>query len=243
MRANRTSLKRLVGRLRIYLAKAMTALINSFDNTLRSLLRGAALPEHRIVRYVLLSGAFYGALMGTFGGFGGHLSGWQMLFSAIKVPSLLLITFALCLPAFFVINALVGVAEDFVQARRALLLAQATLSVVLASLSPFTLLFYASSNHYQAAILFNLLMFAVASMTAQVLLRRLYAPLIERDARHTSLLRLWLALFSFTAVQLAYVLRPFVGDPMQPVSILRSGAWDNAYVVLLQMVVKVIGGT
>jgi len=221
----------------------MTALINSFDNTLRSLLRGAALSEQQIVRYVLLGGACYGALMGSFGGFGGSLSGWQMLMSAVKVPALLLITFALCLPAFFVINALVGVAEDFVQARRALLLSQATVSLVLASLAPFTLLFYASSSHYQAAILFNALMFAIASITAQVLLRRLYAPLIARDPRHASLLRLWLGLFSFTAVQLAYVLRPFVGDPLQPVSIFRSGAWDNAYVVLVHMVARVLGGT
>ncbi len=220
----------------------MSALLAGFDSTLRAVLRGEALPESLVARCVLLSGAFYGALMGTFGGFDGHLSGWQMLFSALKVPALLLVTFTLCLPGFFVINALVGVAEDFTQARRALMLAQAALSLVLASLAPFTLLFYASSRLYPAAILCNALMFAIAALSAQMLLRRLYAPLIARDLRHAALLRLWLAMFAFTAVQLAYVLRPFVGDPSQPAALFRSGAWDNAYVVLAKMAWKVIGG-
>ena len=220
----------------------MSALLAGFDSTLRAVLRGAALPERRIAGCVLVSGAFYGALMGTFGGFDGHLSGWQMLFSAVKVPALLLVTFALCLPGFFVLNSLIGVSEDFAQAKRALLLAQAALSLVLASLAPFTLLFYASSRWYPAAILCNALMFAIAALSAQILLRRLYAPLIARDARHAALLRLWLAMFAFTAVQLAYVLRPFVGDPSQPAALFRSGAWDNAYVVLMKMAWKVIGG-
>jgi len=220
----------------------MAALINGFDNTVRAILRGATLPERHIVRCLVLGAAVYGALMGTYSGFGGQLSGWQMLFSAVKVPALLLVTFALCLPGFFVINALVGLAADFTQARRALLLTQATMSLVLASLAPFTLLFYASSNHYQAAILCNALMFALASLTAQMLLRRLYAPLIARDARHAALLRCWLVLFGFTAVQLAYVLRPFVGDPEKATTMFRSGAWDNAYVVIGKMIWSVIGG-
>lgn len=220
----------------------MSELLAGFDSTLRAVLRGAALPERLIARCVCVAGAFYGALMGTFGGFDGHLSLSQMLFSAVKVPALLLVTFALCLPGFFVINALVGVAEDFAEARRALLLAQATLSLVLASLAPFTLLFYASSRLYPAAILCNALMFALAAVTAQMLLRRLYAPLIARNVRHAALLRLWLALFAFTAVQLAYVLRPFIGDPAQPAALFRSGAWDNAYIVLAKMVWRVIGG-
>jgi len=213
-------------------------MLNHLDQTTRAVLRGAPLPGRRLALCVLACGAFYGAMMGTFGGFGGHLSGWQMLFSAVKVPALLLVTFALCLPGFFVLNALLGLADDFAEARRALLLAQAALAIVLAALAPFTLLFYASLSRYTAAILFNGLMFAAASFTAQNLLRRLYAPLIARDARHVFMLRLWLALFGFTGVQLAYVLRPFVGDPTQPVAFFRAGAWDNAYVVLGRMILE-----
>ncbi len=214
----------------------MSESVLRFEATLRSLMRGASLPGRQMACFAFIGSAFYGALMGTYGGFSGHLSLAQMLFSAIKVPALLLITGALCLPGFLVANALMGLADDWPQARRALILSQAILAIVLASLSPFTLLFYASTSHYPAAILFNFLIFAIASFTAQNVLRRLYAPLIAKDARHLALLRGWLALYGFTAVQFAYTLRPFVGDPTQPVAFFRSGAWDNAYVVIIKMI-------
>lgn len=217
-------------------------LINQLDTALRGLLRGAALPGRRTALCVIVCGAFYGTLMGTYGGFNGRFSGWQMLFSALKVPALLLVTFALCLPGFFVLNSLSGLSHDWPLVRRALLLTQAILSVVLASLAPFTLLFYASSQNYQLAILFNGLLFAGASLTAQRMLANLYAPLIARDARHRPMLFLWLALFGFTGVQLAYVLRPFIGDPAQPVSFFREGAWENAYVVIGRMILSVLRG-
>jgi hypothetical protein len=214
----------------------MSESVLRFETTLRAVMRGGVLPGRQMAWFALCGSAFYGALMGTYSGFAGHLSFLQMLFSALKVPALLLITGALCLPGFFVANALLGVADDWPRASRALILTQAILAVVLASLSPFTLLFYASTSHYQAAILFNFLLFSAASLTAQNVLRRFYAPLILKDARHGILLRSWLALYGFTAVQFAYTLRPFIGDPTQPVQFFRSGAWDNAYVVIVKMI-------
>lgn len=213
----------------------MPGAVLRFENKLRNLLRGGTLPGRQMAIFAFAGSAFYGALMGTFGCFSGHLRVEPMIFSALKVPALLLITGALCLPGFFVANALMGLADDWPQARRALIWTQAILAIVLASLSPFTLLFYASTNHYAAAIAFNFLMFAVASLTAQRVLGRLYAPLVSKDARHQLLRRGWLALYGFTAVQFAYTLRPFVGDPTQPVAFFRSSAWDNAYVVVAKM--------
>src|SRR5688572_13815812 len=135
------------------------------------------------VQQIICFGVFYGCAMGTFGGIGGERI-WQMIFSGVKVPLLLLVTFFLSLPSFFVLNNLVGVGEDFRRVLRALVTTQAVLTIVLASLAPFTLLWYASSSDYRVAIFFNGLMFAVASITAQFWLRRHYRVLIERDARH-----------------------------------------------------------
>jgi hypothetical protein len=219
----------------------MSKLFSQLDFNARSILHGADLPGRQLTLYALVCGAFYGALMGTYSGFSGHLSGWQMLFSTIKVPALLFVAGGLCLPGFFVLSSLFGLSSDWPQSRRALLLSQAALSLILASLAPFTLLFYASSKNYQGAILFNFLIFSLASFTAQNLLRRLYAPLIARDARHKTMLSLWLALFGFTCVQLAYVLRPFIGDPSQPAAFFRAGAWENAYIVLGKMILSIAG--
>lgn len=183
----------------------------------------------------LVCGAVYGAAMGSFGGVSGDRP-WQIVISAAKVPLLLLTTFAISLPSFFVLNTLLGVRSDFPTAVRALAGGQAWLTVVLAALAPYTLLWYASFADYGWAQLFNGLMFAVATFAAQGVLRRWYRPLIARNARHRWLLRAWLIMYTFVGVQMAWVLRPFVGAPEMPVQFFREGSWGNAYVIIGRMI-------
>jgi len=179
----------------------------------------------------LVCGAVYGGAMGSFGGISGDRP-WQVVISAAKVPLLLLTTFVISLPSFFVLNTLLGVRSDFPVAVRALAGSQAWLTVVLAALAPYTLLWYASSASYGWAQLFNGLMFAVATFTAQGVLRNWYRPLIARNSRHRWLLRAWLVMYTFVGIQMAWVLRPFVGAPDMPVQFFREGSWGNAYVII-----------
>ena len=112
---------------------------------------------------------------------------------------------------------------------------QAAVTIVLASLGPFTLFWYASSADYDAAVLFNALVFGTASVSAQFVLWRFYRPLIARNAAHRLMFRTWLVLYAFVGIQMAWVLRPFVGNPTMPVSFFRQGAWGNAYVEVARM--------
>src|SRR5262245_1368265 len=153
----------------------------------------------RLVALTVLCGGLYGGVVGTFGGLLGE-RGWQVAISAAKVPLLLLASFAISLPSFFVLTTLLGVRSDFADVLRALVGSQAGLTVVLASLAPYTLFWYASFDDYHRAILFNGLMFA-ATFGAQALLRRAYRPLIARNGRHRLLLAVWLAIYSFVAIQ------------------------------------------
>lgn len=146
------------------------------------------------------------------------------------MPLLFGVTFAICLPSFFVANTLLGLRPDFKEVLRALVQIQAGLSIVLLSLAPFTLLWYATSANYEAALVFNGCMFAVASVAGQILLRRHYQPLMARDPRHRQLLILWLVVFAFVGIQTAWVFRPFIGGPTRPVQFFREEAWGNAYV-------------
>lgn len=214
----------------------MTAVLTHADDLLRG---RAAVTLWRLLAMVAIFGLVYGAVMGTFGGIRGERA-LQLLYSGAKVPLLLLVTFALSLPSFFVLNTLLGVRSDFAEALRALVATQAVLTIVLASLAPFTALWYASTGAYRPAILFNAAMFAVASFAAQAILRRWYAPLIARNPRHRALLRTWLIIYAFVGVQMAWVLRPFVGDPNSPTRFFRQGAWGNAYVEVARMVMDVL---
>jgi hypothetical protein len=189
---------------------------------------------------LLAFGAAYGAVMGTFGGFEGDRL-LQILYSAIKVPGLLLVTFALSVPSFFVLNSLLGLRDDFRESFAALLATQAGLTVILASFAPFTALWYASSSDYDQALLFNAFMFGAASIAAQWILRARYRPLITRNPRHRIMINGWLILYAFIGIQLAWVLRPFVGSPAAPVRFFREDAWGNAYIVILERIARVAG--
>jgi hypothetical protein len=197
-----------------------------------------ALP--RLVALVLSFGIFYGAIMGLYGGLAGDRIR-QPLYSGLKVPILLLVTFGLSLPSFFVLNLLLGVGADFAESLRALVAAQAVLTIVLASLAPFTILWYASFAGHDAAILFNAAMFAIASFSGQWALRRYYAPLVRRNPRHRWMLRLWLSIYAFVGIQMGWVLRPFIGHPGLPVSFFRADSWGNAYVYVAEMIWHALG--
>jgi hypothetical protein len=194
----------------------------------------------RIVSMMLLCGGFYGAVMGSFSQSWGEVRGLQMLYSATKVPLLLLVTFAISLPSFFVANTLLGLRTDFGQAIRAVMAAQAALTIVLAGLAPLTLFVYASGMDYDQALAFNALIFAVASFSVQILLWRLYRPLIRKDSRHRLMIMIWVVIYGFVGIQMGWVLRPFIGTLDQPTTFFREGAWGNAYLVVFELAKRLL---
>jgi hypothetical protein len=220
---------------------SLAGLIHSADHVLR----GEAAPRSgsragepmisTLALMILVYGIFYGGVMGTYGGVAGPRF-WQVVYSAVKVPLLLLATFALSLPSFFVINTLLGLRGDFPYVLRALLSTQAGLTVILSALAPFTAFWYVSGSGYESAILFNGAMFAVASVSAQWMLRRSYEPLVRSNERHRWMLRAWLIIYVFVGIQMGWVLRPFIGNPDAPVQFFREGSWTNAYEALSQIV-------
>ncbi len=204
-----------------------------------AVLRGQAI--HQPWGLLLLCSLFYGAVMGTSAGIWGDRA-WQVAFSAVKVPVLLLATPIIALPSFFVVNTVMGVRSDFARALRAVVGSQAVLAIILVSLSPLTAVWYLSSADYNAAILFNALIFGVSSLGAQVLLRKSYRPLIARDPRHRWLLRAWITLYAFVGIQLGWTLRPFIGSPSKPVEFFRGGELENAYVIVARMIWQLVAG-
>jgi hypothetical protein len=229
----------------------MTSFVGLFqlaDNLLRgevSAAGGSREPRLPVLGSLILAivvyGMFYGAVMGSYGGMSG-LRFWQAVYSAVKVPFLMISTFLLSLPSFFVLNTLLGLRDDFPRVVRALISTQAGLTVILSALAPFTAFWYISGSDYEPAILFNGMMFAVASFSAQWMLRREYAPLIRSNPRQRWMLRTWIIIYIFVGIQMGWVLRPFIGNPRAPVQFFREGSWSNAYMVVLQTIWDVLNG-
>jgi hypothetical protein len=184
-------------------------------------------PWSEIATVVVVAGALHGAAIGSFG-----LRAEQSWYSALKLPLLIAGSTALCVPSFYALNTVIGLREDFGAALRGVLCTQATVAAVLASLAPVVLVEYLSSASYRAAMLANGLAFLVASACGQAALARHYRPLVARNRRHALARAAWLVLYWFVTIQLAWVLRPFVGAPGLEPQFLRPEAWSNAYVAL-----------
>jgi hypothetical protein len=173
--------------------------------------------------------------MGVFGGLSIDRL-LQVLYSGVKTPLLILLSFGMCVLPFYVLHAIAGVARDFSRALGAVWESQAVLTIVMACLAPYTLLFYASMINYRSAVLFNGLVFFVATMIAHGRLRKLYRGLIRENAVHRKLLFAWRFLYIFVAIQLAWVLRPFIGSPFMAVRFFREDAFTNAYIRVWNLV-------
>lgn len=219
--------------------------MSSWAGRVDELLRGewnrtsVSLPSNvRLILTLVGFGLLYGILMGTYSGLErGHAL--QLLYSGIKVPMLLVVTFLVALPSFWVLNRLVGLSGDFPSVLRALISTQAVLTIVLASLSPFVVLWYCSFDDYGSAILANAAAFAIASLAAQWRLMQFYKPLIAANRRHRAMQAVWIILYAFVGIQLGWTLRPFIGDPGQPAQFMRQDPVSNAYIVVLRLIWQV----
>ena len=219
----------------------MTALLSSADDILRGRAAQTEDSAHRAFKLLIvlvLCGLFYGAVMGSFAVAGQLPRLLQILYSAAKVPLLVTVTFLISLPSYFVLNTLLGVRGDWSDVLRALISTQAVLTIILSSLAPFTALWYLSFADYSWAIIVNAILFGIASVAAQMSLRKAYRPLVGRNPRHRVLLRIWLITFAFVGIQMGWVLRPFIGQPDRPTTFFRSGAWGNAYVELAHIAMR-----
>jgi hypothetical protein len=221
----------------------MIHVIHQVDRVLRGVTAAGSGKDSISLRHgmaiVVLGGALYGTAMGAFGGLTGA-GPLQMTYSAVKVPILIVVTAALAMPSFFVLNTLLGLRSDFAEVLAALAVTQTAVAVILASLAPYTILWYSITMDYHEALLFNTVMFTIASLSAQWVLRRRYVPLIARNRRHRAMLRIWIGMYAFVGIQMGWVLRPFIGQPGRPLTFLREDAWSNAYVVILETVWSVL---
>jgi hypothetical protein len=195
------------------------------------------LPWLALIGWTILGGFVYGAVMGSY-----DFRPRQALYSGLKVPLLLAVITATCLPNFFVLNTLLGLRDDFAAACRGVFAAQAVMAVTLAALAPATAVHYALDLRYSTAVAVNGAAFLLAACGAQFALARHYRPLIAKDPRHRQALAAWLTLYVFVGIQAAWVMRPYVGAPTIETRFFRPSAWSNAYVVVADVVVRQFSG-
>lgn len=153
---------------------------------------------------------FYGLIMGMPGG-------WrQALSSALKVPFLFLLSLAICFPLLYVSSKLLGSKLSGLQLLGLLLIPLSFASLLLAGFAPISA-FFASTSDYHFMKLLHVAIFAISASVGMTILTRglrsVTFPLDTPPGSLGTLLHLWIFIYAFVGMQMAWRLRPFIGAP------------------------------
>ena len=164
-------------------------------------------------------GGLYGAVAGVYAGPA------QSLSAAIKFPILYLGTLAICFPAFFVIQVLVGSRLRLAQVLALVSGALALNAVVLAAVIPVPLFFQLTGANYYFLELLHVVIVLGSGLVGMVALHEGLAFACEKRGvyprKAMTIMQGWAVLFAFVGVQLAWNLRPFLGDRGEPFKVFR----------------------
>ena len=227
--------------------KSLDSLLRGEATRMASLQRGLIeMPSGGMVILIIVLGAFYGVCMACFAMFNRPAADavLQMLASAAKIPLLFLLTLLVTFPSLYVFNALIG---SRLTLRAVWQLLVATLSVmlaVLASLGPVVAFFSVSTTGYDFMLMFNVVICAAAGFLGlKFLLFTLHrlTMVLEKQSLEDepagalekiggrafggnvkAIFRIWVIVFALVGAQMSWVLRPFIGAPNVPFTLLRE---------------------
>ena len=197
--------------------------IGSYQEFLSALLSNRELFFEEVVdgtglgKKLLYSTATIVGLAGFFGLVAGAYSGlFQAISAAIKLPVLFFATFIICFPAFYVVQVLVGSRLRLPQVVVLVFGALALTSILLAAFVPIIAFFLISGANYYFQHLLNIAIAGVAGLFGMYALHEGLAVVCDKRGvyprKALTIMRAWAVLFAFVGVQLAWNLRPFLGD-------------------------------
>lgn len=189
---------------------------------------------------------FYGATMGASSFEHGFERGMlQTLSSALKVPALYLLTVSICFPALFIILVLMGSRLGFLQTLSLILLALTLNSILLAAFAPIVLFFIITDSSYDFVKLLHVLVMGFSGCWAMAALWHGLREMCEKSNLYPKqairILQVWILVFGFVGTQMAWSLRPFVGNPDEPFQIFRPETRGNIYRTVAHSIVKMFG--
>jgi hypothetical protein len=203
------------GPIRTY-RQFVAALLSDRERFFEEVVDGAGLDvklRYSTLTVVVLAG-FFGLVTGAYSGPA------QAISAAIKLPFLFFATFAVCFPAFFVVQVLVGSRLRFRQVVVLVLSALALTSILLAALVPITAFFLITGANYYFQHLLNIAIAGIAGLFGLYALHDGLSVVCERRGvypkKALTIMRAWGLLFAFVGIQLAWNLRPFLGDRNHP---------------------------
>ncbi len=186
---------------------------------------------------IVVFGALYGAVMGLYAG------GIQILWDALKIPVLLLITLYVTLPTYYVLNGILGGDLSLKQLTVLFMVSISVLTTMLIAFLPVTLFFTLTTPErtfvtYGFTVLLNVIFFGIAGLTAVSYLWQGFSRIHGENKRWVMATMIGTIVLIFVGTQLAWVLRPYFNlswDFIRPPS-------GNFYIALFELIFRLMRG-
>ncbi len=217
----------------------LLAILGNREQFFTEVVRGIALPtklRHSLVTLLALT-IFYGVIVGSYS------SAPQAVSAGIKLPVLFLATFLICFPAFFVVQILFGSRLRLLQVIVLVTSALALTAILLAAFVPIVAFFLITGSNYYFLELLHITVVLLAGLFGMYALHDGLTLVCEQHGvyprKAMNIMRVWAFIFAFVGIQMAWNLRPFLGDRNQPFQVFRHYE-GNFYAAIVYAVNRLV---
>ena len=177
----------------------------------------------RISRLYLLLVIFsfcYGIIMGSYHGFS------QAIASGVKVPILFSLALLICFPAFLIIQYVLGSRLRLSQVICVILSGFVLTASIMLAFAPVVILFQLTGGYYYFLILLHIGIWAFSGFFGmKTVVNALKFSCEKKNVYpHTGVVvfRFWVVILAFVGIQLAWNLRPFLGNRREEFKLFRK---------------------
>ncbi len=190
-------------------------------------------PARRIINLFLLLFIFsflYGLVMGSY-----H-SVVQSIAAGIKLPVLFSLTVIICFPAFYIIQYIMGSKLRLHQMIIIMLTGLVLTMAIMVSFAPIVVFFLLTGSDYYFLQLLHISIFILSGIFGMKVVIDALKYSCEKMNIYpkvgVEIFRFWIVIIAFVGIQLAWNLRPFLGDTGKPFKLFRSYE-GNFYTALI----------
>ncbi len=193
-----------------------------------------------LILYLLLNlfSFLYGLVMGSY-----H-SLLQAISAGIKVPFLFSLALLICFPAFFIIQFILGSKLRLGQMISIILSGFVLIAAIMLSFAPILIFFLLTGSNYYFLQLLHISIFILSGFFGmKVIIDALKYSCDKKNIYpHTGVVvfRFWVVILAFVGIQLAWNLRPFLGDRGEPFRLFRDYE-GNFYTALIYSAQQLAG--
>lgn len=182
---------------------------------------------------ILLFLMVYGMIMGSYNGF------LQSMVAGLKLPVLIVLSLFICFPALFVIQYMIGSSMSLVQMANVILSGFTVFATIAVSFAPIVIFFMITSENYAFLKLLHVAILLFAGIFAiKTIINGLSFSCEKKNIYPKlgmSVFKIWIIIFAFVSSQLAWNLRPFIGNQDLPFELFRHRE-SNFYVGVIHSV-------